>query len=347
MNKIKICMIMASLLFLFACQPDQPAAPVLNTTVAQLAQNKMVAIGNSLTAGFQSSGLTEEFQLNSPPYLVAQQMGKTEFEQPIIAAPGIGSPAGMTPMYLEDGEIKQDVLADIGWPNPLLLLRNALLSRPYDNLGVPGADLNDLLNTTASAENPFFGLVLRNPNMGNTTQLEQAVMLQPTMILLWAGSNDVLGAALAGGDLGQITSPADFSSRMQQILTMLRTDLPNRLIIMGNIPHVTDIPYVNILDHVFIGDGDTPVLFDETLQPIDFPGLPGNGYLPLLTTESDVAHITLQGLLAYQNGLGVPDSVYMVDVLGLSQPVASQLQAGLKAAGLAPTGLPLASWNSM
>ena len=146
MKKLIICITMTSLLFLFACQPDQPAAPELNTTVAQLAQSKMIAIGNSLTAGFQSSGLTEDFQLNSYPYMVAQQMGKTEFEQPIIGAPGIGSPAGKTPMYLEDGEIKQDDLT----VDPLLLLKNAYLARPYDNLGIPGAVLNDLLNTASS-----------------------------------------------------------------------------------------------------------------------------------------------------------------------------------------------------
>ena len=336
MKKLIICITMTSLLFLFACQPDQPAAPELNTTVAQLAQSKMIAIGNSLTAGFQSSGLTEDFQLNSYPYMVAQQMGKTEFEQPIIGAPGIGSPAGKTPMYLEDGEIKQDDLT----VDPLLLLKNAYLARPYDNLGVPGADLNDLLNTTSSAANPFFTLVLRNPTFGNTTQLEQAVMLQPTMILLWAGSNDVLGAALDGGDLAQITSQADFSSRMQQVLTQLRTDLPRTMIIMGNVPSVTDIPYINILDHIFIGANDRPVLFDETLQPINAPGVPG-GYLPLLTTETNVEHITLVGLLAYQSGMGVPDSTYMVDVLSIDPFFAKLLVNAIRAAGVEPSGVPL------
>jgi len=340
MKKLFICLTMISLFFLFACQPDQPAAPALNTTVAQLAQSKMVAIGSSLTAGFQSSGLTEAFQLNSYPYLIAQQMGKTEFEQPIIAAPGIGSPAGMTPLYLEDGDIKQDSLKNVGWPNPALLLRNALLARPYDNLGVPGANLYDALNTTLTAANPFFEMVLRNPNFGNTTQLEQAVMLQPTMMLLWIGTDDVLGAALDGGDLDQITSQADFSMRIQQILTQLRADLSRSLIIMGNIPYVTDIPYINILDQIFIGPGGTPVLFDETLQPVAIPIAPG-GYLPLLTSETDVSHITLRGLIAYQSGIGVPDSTYMRDVMGLSRITTSILINLLKSQGVNPTGVPL------
>jgi lysophospholipase L1-like esterase len=334
MKKILLTIVITGIIFFSACEPDQPVAPQLNVTLNKLATSKIVAIGNSLTAGFQSSGLVEDFQFNSYPYLLAMQMGKTEFEQPLIGAPGIGSPAGMTPMYLDDeGNITQDALE----VNPLFLLKNALLSRPYDNLAVPGADLNDLLNTIdGSGGNPFFDIVLRNPNLGNTTLLKQAAMLQPTMILLWAGSNDVLGAALDGGDLDQITSQADFASRMESVIAQLRSDLPNSVIITANIPYVTDIPYVNILDGVFLGG--LPMVFDETLQPVDF----GNGtYLPLITTETNVTHITLVGLLAYQQGLGIPNAAYMVDNLGIGQGQAAQIEAGMIAAGLIPTGLPL------
>ncbi len=335
MKKIISIILLSGMIFFYACTPDQPSAPVLNVTTSELAMSKMVAIGNSLTAGFQSSGLMEDFQLNSYPYLVSQQMGQTEFEQPIIGEPGIGSPSGMTPMYLDDeGNITQDSL-DI---NPLYLLKNALLARPYDNLGVPGADLNDLLNTIdhTTSGNAFFDMILRNPTLGNTTQLEQAVMLQPTTILLWAGNNDVLGAAIDGGDLTQITSQGDFLDRMTQILTMLRTDLGSRLIIMANIPSVTDIPFVNTLDGVIISG--VPYVFDTTLQPIDF----GGGLnLPLITTETGLQHITLIGLGAYQLGLGIPDSAYMVDNLGISAGQAGQLEAGMRDAGLNPTGLPL------
>jgi hypothetical protein len=283
--------------------------------------------------------MLEDFQLNSYPYLIAQQMQNTKFEQPLIGAPGIGSPSGMTPMYLDnEGNIVQDVLP----LNPLLLLKNALLGRPYDNLGVPGADLNDLLNTIdhTSSGNPFFDMILRNPNLFNTTQLQQAALLQPNILLLWAGCNDVLGAALDGGDLDQITAPNDFDSRMNSILDQLENDIPKTTIIMANIPNVTDIPYVNILDGVIVGG--VPMVFDAQLQVIDF----GGGFnLPLITAEQNVEHITLVGLLAYQQGLGIPDSTYMVDVLQMGQGQASQIQAGMVAGGLTPTGLPLA--NSM
>ena len=80
MKKILILILIAGMTFFFACEPDQPAAPQLDVTINELATSKMVAVGNSLTAGFQSSGMLEDFQVNSYPYLVAQQMGKTEFE---------------------------------------------------------------------------------------------------------------------------------------------------------------------------------------------------------------------------------------------------------------------------
>ena len=334
MYKLLIFLIILCLAFLNACQPDQPVAPKMNVTINELALSKIVAVGNSLTAGLQSAGMMEDFQLNSYPFLLAQQLGKTEFEQPWVLAPGIGAPAGLTPMYLDsEGNITQDTL-DF---SPLLLLKNVLLARPYDNLGVPGADLNDLLNTTGGvATNPWFDMILRNPNMGNTTQLEQVVLLQPTMVLLWAGSNDVLAAALNGGDLSQITSQDDFASMMGQIINQLQSDLPNKIIIQANIPYVTDIPYVNTLDVVFLGG--VPVVFDNNLEPVDF----GDGtYLQLVTSETNVEHVTLVGLGAYQQGLGIPDSTYMVEVLGMGQGQAGQIEQAMIAAGLNPTGLPL------
>jgi lysophospholipase L1-like esterase len=344
MKKILILIIITGITCFYACDPDQPSAPQLNLTLNQLALSKIVMVGNSLTAGYQSSGMLEDFQVNSYPNLLFQQVslltGATEFEQPLVAQPGIGLPEGeiiKTPMYLDNGG---NITSDTLKVDPRLLLKTALVvQRPYDNLGVPGADLNDLLNTIGGvATNPWFDMILRNPNLGNTTQLQQVAMLNPTMVLLWAGCNDVLGAALDGGDLDQITPQPEFQSLMQQILTQLRNDLGSKPIIMANIPYVTDIPYINTLDPVFVGG--IPVVFDANLQPFDFGG--GTGlYLPLVTVETNVEHITLVGLGAYHQGLGIPDSAYMVDNLGMGQGQAKQLEDGMIDAGLTPTGLPL------
>ncbi len=59
--------------------------------------------------------------------------------------------------------------------------------------------------------NYFFDIVLRNstqsplPNFNGMAAVQEALMLQPDIILLWIGNNDILGAALVGcGTNGKI-----------------------------------------------------------------------------------------------------------------------------------------------
>ena len=347
MKKIFLLLLIFSFMIWSGCDPETPTTPKFVTTPSQAALTKMVAVGNSLTAGFQSSGLKASFQQNSYPYLIAQQLGRAaDFQQPLIGEPGIGSPAGKTPQSFNPatGAITQDDLT----VNPLLLLQNAYLARPYDNLGVPGADLNDALNTTSALNNPFFDLVLRNPNFGGTTMLEQAIALQPTLLLMWLGNNDVLGAALDGGDATQITSQADFQTRLTSVLTQIRTELTSTAILMANIPNVTDIPYVHFMDITFhaipaLGINDpVPVLFDATFQPIDFDPSDGVLYLPLWTQEvmGTLSHVLLTGLLAYQSGFGIPDSAHLRD-LGFSGAEARAFADGMTQQGLISNHMPI------
>ncbi len=345
MKKIIFPLVMLSLSLWVGCSIEAPEQPKLNMTQNQLVLSKMVAIGNSLTSGFQSSGLCDNFQFHSYPYLIARQTEKdAEFQQPLIAAPGIGSTPGKCPLELYNGKI---FAPDLTVP-PTSLLMNAYLSRPYDNLGVPGAMLLDVLNATGatnsvSKTNSFFDIVLRNPNFGNMTQLQQAITLNPTLILLWIGNNDVLGSALNGGNPALITSQADFQAQFTTLLTELR-EKTTAAFIMGNIPYVTDIPYVNTMDMIFrtspaLGiTKPVPVVFDAQLKPIDFGGGAGL-YLPLLTEETEVTHLTLTALSAYQSGLGVPDSVALVR-FGLPPSVAGMVIKGMRDAGLNPTGQP-------
>ncbi|MEO6878238.1 MAG: hypothetical protein ABI205_07145, partial [Gemmatimonadaceae bacterium] len=50
-----------------------------------------VAIGNSLTAGYQSSGINDSTQRQAYSYLLAKQMG-TRFAYPSLTAPGCAPP---------------------------------------------------------------------------------------------------------------------------------------------------------------------------------------------------------------------------------------------------------------
>lgn len=382
MKKIITFIVLAGLLIGIACTPKYPDAPQLNIAPNQLALSKVVAIGASYTAGFQSGGLVNDFQKNSYPYLIAKQMGKADlFEMGLLAKPGFGSANLQTgeafgPMKFEAGAIVSGdpIPGGIDGIKALLLAGgNAELSRPYDNLGIPGADLNDILSTTqynpaTGTGNPFFDLTLRNPTFANTTELEQAIMLQPSLVLmLLPGGNDYLGAALSGTAIVEpnsgftITSKANHLSRLTEIIDELQSNTRAKIVI-SNDPYPNALPYVNILDNFVyrdvpipnVGLKKLPVVFDSNFQPVDFDPDPTNQlYLPLLTQEgivgggtSPVKHLLLPFLSQYQSsGLGVPDSASIaLTLIGLgfdpatAAALAQQAVQGMIAAGLTPSG---------
>lgn len=362
MKRIITFTILIALLFLIGCEVNAPQQAQLNMLKQQLILRKIAALGNSITMGIQSAGIKKDFQMNNYPYFIAQQLGMAdEFQQPYVADPGIGQD-GHTPLYLNaNGEIVSDPLT----VDPMTLLLNAYLPRPYDNMSVSGATLYDVLHTTATANatdptNLMYDMVLRNPTFGNMTALQQTMLLNPSLILLWIGNNPILGAALHGTDDSQYFVPQDqFKNDYTELLTTLRTNLPNTAIVMANIPNVTDIPYVNSLDDIIVpspglGINDpVPVVFQSApdsvtggikLIPVDFGG---GLYLPLLTAEQGVAHVLLPTLDVYQTqGLGVPDSAALVG-MGLAPDMASQLVAGMVASGLIPSGVPLPDYLTL
>lgn len=161
-----------------------------------------VAVGNNITAGYQSSSLYESAQMYSLGNLIAKHLN-TSFEQPLYSDPG-------TPGRLEIVSLQPFIsTANQKFGEPI----NSTLPRPYNNLGVTGALLYDVLNATnandcasaifAGRPNPMFDLVLRNSALQIGSQFQQAAALNPTFITLWIGNNDVLGFATSGG-----TSPS-------------------------------------------------------------------------------------------------------------------------------------------
>jgi hypothetical protein len=297
----------------------------------------LVAIGDSITMGIQSAGLVKDFQLHSFPYLIARQMGLEEtFEQPYVRPPGFGTPPYADPLKFENGKIISTYLEEgIGRLGLLMkvlpLLENLSLERPYNNLGVGGAWLHDIRHATSHnnsvlADNFLFDLVLRNyfdPGFGNTTVLEQAVELDPTIVLLWIGNNDILRAVMEGGDSLLITDPVSFRSEFTALLSDLeaRTDAH---IFVANIPGY--LAYMHIMDDVFqsvngfMNNVPVPVLFDnDTMQPINF-GDPGDPfYVPVLTVEGSesnpVEYLVQDAIEGYlRDGLGIPDETDLQDM---------------------------------
>lgn len=244
-----------AIISLVGCEEDedtngviQPPGPI-NTGSANF--DRYVTIGNSITAGFQSNALSERDQQSSYGNLIAQHLGK-EFEQPLMQNPGVG--ARMRLVSLTGPVIVNEQGVDP--TNPASNL-NVNLPRPYNNLGIPGAILFDMADTTDFVmksqlrQNPFFALILRNGALGRSI-LQQAAALNPTFVTAWIGNNDVLGYATSGGVRGTNvglshppgTRPTEsllFDTWYRQVLDALK--LSGAGIIVGNIPDVSTIPF--------------------------------------------------------------------------------------------------------
>ena len=164
--------------------------------------NKYVAIGNSITAGFQSGGINDLTQNESYAVILAEQMD-TDFNVPLMNLPGCPPP--FVNIFTQ-----QRLL---GLSDSDCFLRVAPIPEFLHNVAVPGAAVVDVLTNlgTDSDPNPLTTFFL-----GGQTQLEAAAVILPTFVSVWIGNNDVLGAILDPtnpGDPALVTDPAVFAQR--------------------------------------------------------------------------------------------------------------------------------------
>ena len=259
------------------------AAPAM----AQVDLSNYVALGDSLTAGFVSGALMDFYQDRSYPAVLAAQAGATGFEQPLVSEPGL--PPILELVHLVPAPVIQPVGLIPGLPV------NATLPRPYNNLGVPGANLFDMVFATGDINNLLAGntdnvmhdLILRD---GIHTALEQAIGLQPTFITVGIGNNDELGAVLAATPIDGVTmTPVDqFAELYNNAIGALVTNTTADIVLM-NLPYSTAIP------------------FATTVPP--FVDIPGLGLTPLMGTNGPLTADSLVTLLAsglIAQGYGLP-----------------------------------------
>ena len=255
--------------------------------MAQVDLSNYVALGDSLTAGFASGALMDFYQDRSYPAILAAQAGATGFEQPLVSEPGF--PPILELVHLVPVPVIQPVDLVPGLPV------NAALPRPYNNLGVPGANLFDMLFATGDINNLLAGnfdnvmhdLILRD---GIHTALEQAIGLQPTFITVGIGNNDVLGAVAVATPIDGVTMTpvAIFEQLYNNAIGALVTNTSADIVLM-NLVYSTD------------------TAFATTVPP--FVDIPGLGLTPLIGTKGPLtpdSQVTLLagGLIA--QGYGLP-----------------------------------------
>ncbi len=265
---------------------------------AQVDFTRYVALGDSLTAGYVSGGLVQYYQDRSYPALLAQQAGAPVFEMPTVSEPGI------EPLL----ELLALVPAPVIQPKPGApgMPTNATYPVPYNNLGVPGSNLYNLVTTTGDIQNLLAGntdnvmhdLILRIPQVPDPatgelmpfTALIQAIAQDPTFVTLWIGNSDILGAIISGSPIDGITmTPVEiFQQLYGQALGALAT-MTTADIVAINLPDATSIPFVTTVSNYIT--------------------IPGMGTFQLMGEDGPIEdddYITLAASALIAQGYGLP-----------------------------------------
>lgn len=302
-----LLMIVVPLMMFFGCKErTELTGPQPENGQADF--TKFVSIGNSLTAGYESSSLFETGQMFSFGNLISKQVN-TPYVQPLISDPGIG---GQIKIVSLQPFVTTQEPDDAGTP------LNINYPAPYNNLGIPGIVLADVMGATSTensySHSPFIDLILR----GQGTQFAQASSLNPTMVTLWIGNNDVLGYATSGGvSPSEPTSTANFG-----YLFGLLTDglaATGAKVAVANIPDVTTIPFFTTVGPSFA----------ELLDSIGVPGFyyQSHNFFPTQGAPSQLADYSLLLTLVAQSYLtkfgepsgkfyrdfGIPPALFGVD----------------------------------
>lgn len=254
-------------------------APALRSGSADF--SRYVGIGTSISAGFESGGLVDRHQIHAFPRLFASAVGSAAFTYPSISGDGIPpllALKSLSPLVINNSGRTLGSPVNIGQ------------ATAYHDMGVPGALLFDVADSTFYYSNPFgrsatmFDIIVRHRG----TILMQAMSLNPTFVTFELGANEVLGPATSGSGTVSVDVPT-FAALLAGTLTGLTAALPNVKLALFNVPDVTSIPFVTTIKPYAVGPGGVHIPFLGSGGPL---------------SESDHVLLTASDSLAV--GTGVP-----------------------------------------
>lgn len=205
-----------------------------------------VALGNSITAGYQSGGINDSTQRQSYARLLAAQMG-TQYHYPALAMPGCPAPVA-------NFQTQARVQPVSGTLQPCALRTSSSITDVLNNVAVPGAVSFDPIAITSPASNALTTFIL-----GGRTQVQRALMADPTFASIWIGNNDVLGAGGSGilvptpalGQNGVLSSLATFTASYEEMIKQLLEGAPGLKGVLIGVVQVGGIPLLSTGDTIF------------------------------------------------------------------------------------------------
>lgn len=266
MKNIQYYLSVAALILLAGCQYEFPEEVAQQPGAGEADFSKMVAVGNSLTAGYMDGALYNRGQQNSFVSILAGQMkvaGGGDFHIPHINSEnGLyslspdGSPLGRLVLTMDPttGSVGPAPIGPGEAPAPFTGDKAAL-----NNFGAPGMTLGTALIPESATpghplSNPFYARFASNP--GTSTLIGDAVAALAnggTFFSFWLGSNDVLGYATGGASNPAIlTSNENFQIQLNAALgAMLNANADARGVIM-NIPALDLLPHFDLINPLAI-----------------------------------------------------------------------------------------------
>jgi lysophospholipase L1-like esterase len=220
---------------LVACDANRDAVGLTNLN-SDIFRN-YVAIGNSITAGWQSGGINDSTQQQAYPRLLAIQMG-TPYKYASLVNPGCPAPVANFQTQAKVG----------GATAPACSLRTpASVTDILNNVGVPDARVLDPISPTTVASNALTTFVL-----GGKTQVQRALDARPTFVSVWIGANNVLQAAYtgilvptAGVSNGIVGTQAEFQASYDAMIKQLLDSMPGLKGVLIGVPDASAIPLMS------------------------------------------------------------------------------------------------------
>ena len=231
-----------------------------------------VALGNSITAGYQSGGINDSTQAQSYAKLLAAQMG-TRYAYASVAKPGCPPPL--------DNFNNQTRVTPTGFPastsNSCFLRGNT--AAILNNVAVPGATSFD---PDAAGGTPFSNL-LTQLILGGESQVQRAREANPTFATVWTG---LLTQTIVGGSVISpgVTPQPTFQTNYDGMIA----DLTNGLSLKGVL-----IGVVNVTS--------APILFSgRVLQNPAFVGAISQAAGKTITVDPTTCTATTNSLISFQ-----------------------------------------------
>jgi lysophospholipase L1-like esterase len=216
---------------LAGCYDNEPLnAPDLSTSDKLM--ERYVAMGNSITAGFQSAGINDSTQQRSYAAIFASRANAPFF---VPSLQGRGCPPPFT------NNVTQARVG--GGTSTTCDLRSAERLFYVSNVAVPGATSFSPLDNLSPFANSN---ALTTFILGGRTQIQAMQDAKPTFVTAWFGNNDVLGSLTSTANPGNpalITPEPAFEANYTAMLDSI--EATGAKVALFSVADVSAIPYTS------------------------------------------------------------------------------------------------------